>query len=55
VIVWGLIETELQEAVELFVSRDEAEAALAAVLADEPGWEGLVVLEPVRLVGLSWN
>ena len=54
-ILWGLIETELEEAVELFVERADAEAALAAVLRDEPGWEGLVVVAPIELVGLSSN
>lgn len=54
-IVWGLVETKLQEAVELFVSRDDAETALEAVLRDEPEWEGLVVLEPIEFGGVSWN
>lgn len=55
VIFWGLVETELQEAVELFGSREEAEAALAAVLRDEPDWSGLVSIEPIEFLGLSWN
>ncbi len=54
-IFWGLIETELQEAVELFAERADAEAALADVLRDEPDWEGLVVVEPVELTGIEWN
>lgn len=54
-IFWGLVETELQEAVELFADRADAAAALADVLRDEPEWEGLVVVEPVELVGISWN
>ena len=54
-VIWGLIETELQEAIELFVSRFDAEAALAAVLDDEPEWEGLLTVEPIKLVGPSWN
>lgn len=52
---WGLLEAELQEAIELFQSREEAEAALVAVLHDEPAWVGLVSVEPIELVGLSWN
>jgi hypothetical protein len=55
VIFWGLIETDLQEAVELFVDRAEAEAALADVLHDEPGWEGLVVVEAIEFVRICWN
>jgi len=55
VIFWGLVETELQEAIDLFVLRSDAEAALASVLADEPDWNGLVRMEPIELVGFGLN
>jgi hypothetical protein len=33
-----------------FLTREEAEADLAAVLDDEPGWEGELWVEPFELV-----
>jgi hypothetical protein len=38
VILYGLADARLQEAVELFPTREQAEDALAQVLADEPDW-----------------
>jgi hypothetical protein len=55
VILWGLIELQLCEAIELFPSLAEAQAALADVLRDEPEWVDLLAVEPVELVGLNWN
>jgi hypothetical protein len=52
---WGLVEVELREAVELFASREDAEAALADVLRDEPSWRDLVVVQQIEFSGLSWN
>jgi hypothetical protein len=47
VILYGLADARLQEAVELFPSREQAEEALAQVLADEPDWSELLSI--VRL------
>jgi hypothetical protein len=55
VLFWGLVEVELQEAIELYVRRNDADDALADVLNDEPSWLGLVTVEPIEFVGLSWN
>jgi hypothetical protein len=38
VILYGLADARLQEAVELFSNREQAEEALAQVLVDEPDW-----------------
>jgi hypothetical protein len=54
-ILWGLVDLDLQEAVELFPSRASAEEALADVLRDEPEWADLLAVQPVEFVGLSWN
>jgi hypothetical protein len=37
---YGVADHTLGEAIELFSTREEAEAFLAEVLIDEPGWEG---------------
>ena len=47
--VWGLIELELQEAVELYSSEAQADEALRQVLRDEPGWIDLVAVQPIEL------
>ena len=47
--VWGLVELELQEAVELYGSRSEADEALRQVLGDEPGWTSLLAVQPIEL------
>lgn len=56
VILWGLVEVELGEVVELFDSRSRAEKALSVVLQDEPEWSRLLRVEPVdlELLGAEW-
>jgi hypothetical protein len=41
----------VDEVIEFFGSREEAERALIGVLADEPGWEDLLFVTPVELEG----
>jgi hypothetical protein len=59
--LYGLASDESETVVEWFTSRREAEAALRAVLADEPAWVHVVrVIEfnliPARVtLGLSLN
>jgi hypothetical protein len=50
VLFWGLASVELEEALELYATRAEAEQALRAVLADEPAWEQLLFITPIELV-----
>jgi hypothetical protein len=49
---YGLLDRELQVVVEFYLSREQAERDLAAVLRDEPAWaEQLAVVLP----SLSWT
>jgi hypothetical protein len=51
VIFWGLAGAGSSTAIELYLTRAEAEQALADVLTDEPGWEGFLFVAPVELAG----
>jgi hypothetical protein len=51
VLFWGLASVELDEAIELYATRAEAEQALRAVLADEPAWDQLLFIMPIELAG----
>jgi hypothetical protein len=46
---YGLADHTVGEAIELFPTREEAEAFLADVLTDEPGWEGQLQVVQVGL------
>lgn len=46
---WGLASREVDEAIELYCARADAEKALADVLADEPAWEDLLFIMPIEL------
>jgi hypothetical protein len=46
-VVWGLADYFIDELIGIYRSREEAERALAAILADEPQWEGMI--EVVRI------
>ncbi len=46
---FGLCDGLLDEAVELFVRREDAELMLAEVLADEPRWQELLWVELIEL------
>ena len=48
---WALVEHEDREAIDLFLSREDAEQALADCLRDEPGWRGSLWIEEVELAG----
>jgi hypothetical protein len=50
-----LAGTELGEVVEFYLSREEAEAALHDVLADEPGWQGVIGVAEIDLGLASAN
>jgi len=40
--LWGLADHFVDEVIELYRSREQAERALRAVLADEPDWAGMM-------------
>lgn len=46
--LWGLTDRFVGEVIQFYRSREQAERALRAVLADEPEWEGMMEVVPVR-------
>jgi hypothetical protein len=47
--LWVLIETGDTEAIDVFLTADEAERALEDCLQDEPGWRGLLHVREIQL------
>ena len=47
--LWGLADRFVDEVIETYRSREQAERALQAVLTDEPDWEGMMEVVPVTL------
>lgn len=45
--LWALADRFVDEVIELYRSREQAERALRAVLADEPEWAGMMEVVPV--------
>ena len=45
--LWGLADYFVDEVIETYRSREQAERALAEILNDEPEWEGM--MEVVRV------
>jgi hypothetical protein len=50
----SLVGTELGEVFEIHVRREDPEASLRDVLADEPGWAGLLSVVGIEF-SLCWN
>ena len=50
-VFWGLASRELNEAIELYGTRAEAEQALVDVLIDEPSWECVLFVTPIEIAG----
>ena len=48
--LWGLADHFVDEVIETYRSREQAERALQAVLTDEPDWEGMMEVVPVQLL-----
>jgi hypothetical protein len=52
VLFWGLASRELNETIELYATRAEAEQALVDdVVADEPDWKCQLFVTPIELAG----
>jgi hypothetical protein len=51
--VWALVERGDRAAIDVFLSREQAEEALADCLRDEPQWQGLLRVEEIELEALS--
>ena len=47
--VWGLADRFVDEVIEVYLTREQAEQALRTVLADEPDWEGMLEVVPLGL------
>jgi hypothetical protein len=52
--VWGLTDRFVDEVIQVYRSREDAERALAAVLADEPEWEGMLEVVRIRSGHCEW-
>jgi len=53
--LWALADRFVDEVIELYRSREQAERALRAVLADEPDWTGMMEVVPVPLGDSHWR
>ena len=47
--VYALVELGDQEAIDVFLRREDAFAALADCVRDEPDWAWLLYVEPIEL------
>ena len=45
--LWGLADYFVDEVIETYRSREQAERALAKILEDEPEWVGMMEVVPV--------
>ena len=55
VVLWGLADDFVDEVINVYRSRDEAERALRAVISDEPDWEGMFRVVPLLLAEFNSN
>jgi hypothetical protein len=46
---YALVEVGDREAIDLFLRREDAVAALEGCVRDEPDWEGLLYVVPIEL------
>jgi hypothetical protein len=52
---FGLVDSLVLEALELYVTREEAERILDEVIADEPEWSAILRVEPVEIGDFNPN
>jgi hypothetical protein len=57
VVFYAVVSDEIEQVIEFFVDREDAETMLARVLVDEPEWEDTMRIEPVELAtgGLNYS
>jgi hypothetical protein len=48
-----LVETGDTEAIDVFLSEDDAELALAECIVDKPGWRGLLRVQEIEVDSLA--
>ena len=53
--LWALADRFVDEVIQVYRSREQAERALRAVLADEPDWAGMIEVVPVGLPDPHWK
>ena len=51
----GVVSSEIEQVIEFFRTRREAERMLAEVVRDEPNWQELFYIERIELGGESLN
>jgi hypothetical protein len=49
VVFYAVVSDEIEQVIEFFVDRGDAETMLARVLVDEPEWEDTMQVEPFEL------
>jgi hypothetical protein len=54
-VVWGVVSSEIEQVIEFFGSRPEAERMVAEVIRDEPDWLEQFRIERVELGRESLN
>ena len=54
-VVWGVVSSEIEQVIEFFRTRREAERMLAEVVRDEPNWGELFYIERIELGSESLN
>jgi hypothetical protein len=53
--MWALTDRFVDEVIEVYRSREQAERALRAVLADEPDWAGMMEVVAVEVADPHWR
>ena len=48
-VVWGVVSSEIEQVIEFFRTRREAERMLAEVVRDEPNWQERFYIERIEL------
>jgi hypothetical protein len=54
-VVWGVVSSEIEQVIEFFESRKDAERMLAEIVRDEPDWLYEFRIERIELGAESLN
>jgi hypothetical protein len=54
-VLWGVLSSEIEQVIEFYRSRREAERMLTDVVRDEPNWQELFYIERIELSRESLN
>jgi hypothetical protein len=47
-VLWAVVSDEINQVIEFFPTRWQAETMLAEALSDEPGWPGILHVEKIE-------